>query len=272
MLRDLVIPLDGSEFAATALPVGIELASAANAAVRVIGMAPTDAELAWTYDHVHDDAKRAGLGPRAVEVRVDPEPVKVLLELAEREGVTLCLASHDRMPPAAKLMHSVGSALIERARRPLVVVGRNAAAETIGPDVVVAVDGVGNAEPLVATAAAWAQSLHARLRIVTVYEPVPADLRRPAHFTRHHGPPGDPNVYLAAMRQRVADVGLDGVDIVAIANPVSISAGLEHHLANAPARLLVLGGGGRGVSMVRGVARNMLDRATLPLLIVNRTA
>src|SRR6188472_169193 len=96
MLKNLVIPLDGSEFAAHALPTGIELAAAANAAVRVIGIAPTDAELAMTYDHVHEDAKRAGLDPKDVEVRVDPEPVKVLLEFAALEDTTLCMASHDR--------------------------------------------------------------------------------------------------------------------------------------------------------------------------------
>jgi nucleotide-binding universal stress UspA family protein len=74
------------------------------------------------------------------------------------------------------------------------------------------------------------------------------------------------------MRERVADVGLVGIDTAAIADPVSIAVGLEEHLANAPARLLVLGGGHRGVSLSRGVARKVLDVATLPLLIVNRTS
>jgi nucleotide-binding universal stress UspA family protein len=272
MLRNLVIPLDGSEFAARALPVGIELASAANAAVRVIGIAPTDAELAVTYDRVHDDAKRAGLDPNDVEIRVDPEPVIVFLKLANIEGTALCLASHDRVPPVAKLMHSVGSALIERAQHPLLVVGANASRESLGSDVVVALDGVDNAEPLLAVATAWALALKSRLRIVTVYEPVPSDLRRPAHFSRDHGPPGDPDVYLSSMRERVSDVGLAGVDIAAIPDAVSIAVGLEHHLANAPARLLVLGGGHRGVSLSRGVARNVLETATCPLLIVNRTS
>ncbi len=234
MSRNLVIPLDGSEFAARALPVGIELAAAANAAIHVIGIALSDAELAMTFDHVHDDAKRAGLEPGDVEIRVDPEPVKVFLELASREGTTLCLASHDRLPPAAKLMHSVGSALIEHARHPLVLVGPNASTESPGSDVVVALDGIGDAEPLLAVAAAWALTLQSRLRIVTVYEPVLADLRRPAHFTRHHGPPGDPDVYLSSMRERVADVGLVEVDTVALPDPVSVAAGLEHHLADAP--------------------------------------
>jgi nucleotide-binding universal stress UspA family protein len=271
MLRNLLVPLDGSEFSATALPIARDLASSANASVRVIGIAPTDAELPWTYDHVHDDAKRAGLDAQAVEIRVDPQPVKVLLEFSELEGVTLCLASHDHVPPAAKLMHSVGSALVEEVRRPVVLVGANTSTTSTGRDVVVAVDGVGNAEPLLAVAATWAQTLRTRLRIVTVYEPVPADLRRSQHFSRRHGPPGDPDVYLAAMRERVADVGLEGVDTVALADPVSISAGLQHHLEAAPAHLLVLGGGQRGLSLGRGVVRTVLDRVTVPLLIVNRT-
>ncbi len=252
--------------------MGVALASAANARLRVIGVAPSDAELAWTYDHVYDDAKRAGLDLGAVEVCVDPDPVKVLLELADLEGTALCLASHDRLPLAAKFAHSVGSKLIERAQHPVVVVGPNGSTERLGTDVLVALDGVSNAEPLLAVAAAWAQSLHSRLRIVTVYEPVQPDLRRPEHFSRDHGPPGDPDVYLSAMRERVADVGLSGIDTVAIPDAVSITAGLEHHLASAPARLLVLGGGHRAASLSRGVARNVLDSATLPLLIVNRTS
>jgi hypothetical protein len=82
--------------------------------------------------------------------------VKVLLQIADLEGTALCLASHERVPPAAKLMHSVRSALIERAQHPLVVVGANASTEWLGSDVVVALDGVGNAERLLAVAAAWA--------------------------------------------------------------------------------------------------------------------
>ena len=142
------------------------------------------------------------------------------------------------------MSESPSSLLIEGAQHPLVVVGANASTEWLGSDVVVALDGVGNAEPLLAVAAAWALSLQSRLRILTVYEP----------------------------RERVADVGLVGVDTVAIPDAVSITAGLEHHLANAPARLRVLGGGHRGVSLSRGVARNVLDNAMLPLLIVNRTS
>lgn len=271
MVKTIVIPLDGSEFAARALPAGIALALRANATVLVIGIARWDAELASTYDHVHAHAKRAGLAASDVEIRVHPDPVEVLLGIADLEGTTLCFASHDRMPPNAKLLHSVGSALIERARKPLVVVGANSSTVTPGGDVVVALDGIGNAEPLLAVGAAWALSLDSSLRIVTVYEPIPSDLRRPEHFTRHHGPPGDPDVYVTAMAERVADVGLRGVETVAVADPVSVAAGLLGHLADAPARLLVLGGGHGGPTVARGIVRHVLDQVEIPVLIVNRS-
>lgn len=45
MLWTIVVPLDGTDSAAHALPVGIALATAASASIRVIGIAPTDAEL-----------------------------------------------------------------------------------------------------------------------------------------------------------------------------------------------------------------------------------
>jgi hypothetical protein len=122
-------------------------------------------------------------------------------------------------------------------------------------------DGVGNAEPL-SRSRTLQRVREPPWRIVTVYERVLADLRTPGHFSRDHGPPGDPDVYLASMRERVADVGLSGVDTVAIPDDVSVSAGLEDHLANSPARLLVLGGGHRGVPVAGSPGR--LDNATLP--------
>jgi nucleotide-binding universal stress UspA family protein len=75
---------------------------------------------------------------------------------------------------------------------------------------------------------------------------------------------------LSALRDRVADAGPEGVDSVAIADPVSVGAGLETHLSDVPAGLLVLGGGHLGASLSSGVARHVLTTSTVPLLIVDR--
>jgi nucleotide-binding universal stress UspA family protein len=271
VFHDVVIPLDGSEFAASALPVGVQLATEAGARARVIGIVRADAELVWTYDHVHDDAKRAGLDETDVEIRVHPDPADILLQLAADPGNVLCLASHDRGEPAATLMRSVGTQVIERVHRPIVVTGRHDDLPTAGAEVVVALDARENPAPILEVAAAWALRLQRALRLVTVYEPVPADIRNAQHYTRDIGPGGDPEEYLADMRTRVADIGLDRVDTRAIEHPISAGRGLEEHLAAHPARLLVLGGDHRprrAPSLPGGVARHLLTTRACPLLIV----
>ncbi len=270
-MEEIVVPLDGSDFANRVLPIAAVLSAAAKVRLRVAGIAPSDAELAWTYDKVHEAVDRAGLRGIDVEVRVDPHPVEILLATGAREGTVLCLATHDRPDPEAKALRAVGSLVLERSTQPVLVVGPHASAESLGSDVVVAVDGVTDPEPLLAVATAWAMLLGSGLRIVTVYEPVPPDLDRPAHYTRDHGPAGDPDDYVKAVREQVGDFPF-AVDAVAIADPVGVAAGLEQHLADAPARILVLGG--RHPRLLKpsgGIARQLLRNLTLPVLVVNRS-
>jgi nucleotide-binding universal stress UspA family protein len=272
MFRTMVIALDGSEFAARAVPVGTTLARRGGTNVRGVAIARNDAEVEWTYKRVFEDSNLEGLDRADIDFLVDPDPAKVLLAKTADDASVLCLATHDRPNPVTALMHSVGSEVIERATDPVIAVGSNASVESLADDVVVALDGVDNAEPVLAVAAAWALQFHTRLRIVTVYEPVLSDVRRPEHYTRLHGPPGDSDVYLSAMAQRVSDVGLEGVETVAIGDPIGPSPGLEQHLADRPALLLVLGGGlAHRPHLHGGVARRVLANATLSVLIVNRS-
>ena len=54
------------------------------------------------------------------------------------------------------------------------------------------------------------------LRLVTVYEPVLAEVGDPNLFVRRWGTSYDPDVYLEAMTERVDDARLVGVKTVAI--------------------------------------------------------
>ena len=269
MLTTIVVPLDGSDFAASALPIAVEIARVAHAHVQLVGIARDDTELVWTYDHVHDWARRVpATAERDVEVVVDPDPAGVLLERADRPGNVLCFASHDRMPIAAKVMHSVGTELIARAKHPCLVVGAGAAANPDTHAVVVALDGVHDPHPLLTIAVAWTSVLHAPLTLATVYEPVPPDLRRPSHFTRGHGPPSDPDQYLDAIARDIPQEQTP-VSTVAIADPVSAAAGLEQHFRSHAASLLVVGGRHGGAHLGSGTVRELLRGATVPLLLVN---
>ena len=104
---------------------------------------------------------------------------------------------------------------------------------------------------------------------MTVYEPVLPDLRRPTHFTRGHGPPGDPGEYLDAMARDVEARGMP-TWTKSIADPVSAAAGLEHHLESHPASLLVAGGRRKGAHLGAGTVRDLLRDAAVLLLVVNR--
>ena len=156
-------------------------------------------------------------------------------------------------------MHSVGSELMARATWPFVVVGEGGAPNDRARDVVVAVDGLGDPEPVLTAAAPWAARLQSRLRIVTVYEPVPADLRRPAHYTRRHGPAGDPEKYLEALRDDVARYGATNVATAAIPDPISPAAGLQSYLVAHPAFLVVVGGRKRDAHPIGGTIRKLLS-------------
>src|SRR5262249_42744883 len=132
-------------------------------------------------------------------------------------------------------------------------------------DVVVALDGRSETDPLLDVAATWAGRLDAALRIVTVYEPVLADLRDPQHFTRSRGPARDPDAYLASARAHVPARGAAAVEVVASPDPASVTAGLEKNLADDPARLLVVGGT-PGAHLVPGVLGHLLPNVPIPMM------
>jgi nucleotide-binding universal stress UspA family protein len=200
---------------------------------------------------------------------VDPDPENVLLELAGDPTRILCFASHDHARPAAAIRHSVGSYLIERATQPFLVVGKDAGRARPTAGVVVALDGRDRTGGPLATGLAWARDLHASLRLVTVFEPIPPDLRDPSHYSRTVGPTGDPARYLETMRGRLGDASGVVVEVAAVPDPVGVVSGLDHHLRDRPAFLLVVGRGlhgarGLGPSVVRGLLREV----STPLLVV----
>jgi hypothetical protein len=162
-------------------------------------------------------------------------------------------------------MHSVGTRVIEQATRPVVVVGPNASTAWVGDDVVVALDGVSDPQPLLDAGTAWARQLGRCLRLVTVYEPVLAEVGDPNLFVRGWGTSYDPEAYLEAVTGRVDTAGLAGVTTVAIRDMSGPAVGLKQHLAHSPACLVVLGAD-RAPSRV---AKELLESARSPLLIVN---
>jgi nucleotide-binding universal stress UspA family protein len=273
MPKAIVVPIDGSEFSTHAVPAAATIARATGAIVKLVTVANDDDELVSTYDHVHHASRLLPEGTSVEEdVIVGLDPAGALLEMATDAGTVLCVASHDHLPAAAAIRGSVGTHLIQRATHPLLVVGAGAHGTALGSDVVVALDGECDAAPLLSIAATWAVALDAPLRIATVYEPVLADVRRPDHFSRSHGPPTDPGTYLEGVKRRLDGVRLREIELVPIPDPVSVPAGLGEHLRERPALMLVASGRGGRMHVSPGVVRDLLRTVVLPVLVVPSNA
>ena len=90
MLRTIVVPLDGSDFANRALPVASSIAQSDHVPMRIVGVARTDDQLTWISDHLHAAARSVanGSAPK-VDIIIDPDPATVMLGVADEPGTVL---------------------------------------------------------------------------------------------------------------------------------------------------------------------------------------
>ena len=148
-LKTIIVPVDGSDLSNRAIPVAAAIATAAGASMAIVSVARYEGALAGTTKRVREARHLVPEGiPVEVDVVVSPSPVVALLERAAASASVLCLATHDRRPVSATLLDSVGSQIIEHARRPLIIVGPAGDGSRLGRDVVVALDGVHDAASL----------------------------------------------------------------------------------------------------------------------------
>jgi nucleotide-binding universal stress UspA family protein len=267
MFKTVVVPIDGSALSRLALPVAAAIAAAGHAGLRLVGIAGDDSELDPRRHDVREASRSVPATASAeLDVIVDPDPVGALLDIANDAGNVLCFGSHDHTHPVAALLGSVGSKVAERTAPPFVIVGPNGTPAVSGKELVVALDGGDDPDPLLATAVGWAAHLGAPLRIVTVYEPVPADIRDPEHYSRGHGPSTDPDLYLDRMRDHIGNQHV-AVATTAIPDPVGVADGLARHFAEHPAMLVAVGGGRRH-RWASSITRELLRRSPQPVLVV----
>ncbi|HEX6419687.1 MAG TPA: universal stress protein [Acidimicrobiales bacterium] len=268
-VQHVVVPLDGSPFAERALPVAAWLASDLAADVHLVEVVRPGEDSEGAVRYLDTVARRQQAA--AWDVVEHREVGEALAEVVRaRPGRLACLATHGR-DRSATLLGSVAASLLDRSRRPVIVVGPEARAVTAADaPVVVAVDGTRRDEALVAVALGWAARLSRRLEIVTVAEPAPPGFRDGQPPPRAHGP-ADPEGYVAALVARAADAGVPVGSQVAY-DPVGVRDGLVP-LLDRTAALVVLGSRRRaGLSRVvlGSHAARIVHDARVPALIVPR--
>jgi nucleotide-binding universal stress UspA family protein len=248
-IRNVLVPLDGSELALQAMPTARVLAKRFDAELQTVSVVVDD-----------DDADRARrlasaalgvpLGDDRVCVVTKGDPADVITRRTETLGSSVvCLATHGRGRLGGALMGSVARSVLQRSTDPVVALGpwadnpgwsprpRSWPEPLSVPRIVACVDGSTTSEQILPVAAAWAQALDMSLTILTVIEHAPAPIR-PDH-DQSYGGHADAESYIEQLvqqwRTQLAD--LDGEVVRA---PIRPATGIRAHLEQRPAGLVAM--------------------------------
>jgi nucleotide-binding universal stress UspA family protein len=173
--KTIVVPLDGSPFSESAVPVGREIARRVGGRVLL---------MATHFDDVDKERRTAyleGLADRVTDDSVDivsindyryPRAIEELLR--DDPDRIVCMRSHGFGRLLWAVLGSVAEQVVRETRRPILLVGRHC------PDgwpsdmrhMLVCVDGSTVADPIVPVAAQWAKALGLDVHVAVVIHPL----------------------------------------------------------------------------------------------------
>ena len=278
--RHVLVPLDGSKFAAAALGTAQVLATRFDADLHTVSVTEHDDEVE-VLRHEAADVLGASIPSDRVHVVVDDDEAAAIAAIAAELGSALvCMSTRGRGRVAGAIMGSVARALLQQAREPIVAVGPFAdrpgpfeAAAPVPlsvPRLVACVDGSPASESLIPVAGQWAETLGMSLTILTVAEPTPPPVRSDARWSRRHGPDEDADAYVAGLLETWKDVSRD-VETTVVYDPISPADGLRTYLDQHPAGLVAVTTHARtGLRRVLlgADAANIVHASTAPTLVV----
>ena len=270
----VVVGVDGSASADTALAVAVDQARELGAGLHIVSAmelppslpAYSGAYREAAFEVVERGAVRAAaaLGDSRVDTQVvSGSPATALLGELHRDDL-LVVGSHGHRPVARMLLGSTSTTVAAHAPCPVLVV-RGPRVRTLGP-VVVGVDGSTTSVEAVRLAAAVADRESATLRAVLALSPVTDALG----FVSG---PDDPQVSeaQAVLAEAVAGIAVDHPDLAVdrvVAQTHPVEALLRHARG---ARLVVVGSRGLGgleAMLLGSVSREVLHHSSCPVLVV----
>lgn len=268
-VRALLVPVDGSDFSAAAVPVAADLARRFGARVDLLSVVDRD-EAREPRERALADLTAPGVEVTR-EVVVADDPAAAIDEALRTGDRVACMATHGRSRSAA-LVGSVAHGVITRSRAPLIVTCPYVRPVGGGRGVLGCVDPSDTSGAVVPVTLEWAHRLGEPAVVVTVAENVPAPVTGgPAR--RAFGPDGDPQLFLDEV---VAAAGVEGeVATRVVEDPISVWSGLYHHLRQQPATLLVVSTrsrSGLARAALGSVAAQIVRHSPAPVLVVPRAA
>lgn len=172
MIRNIIVPLDGSTLAEAALRVAYGVAERAGAivtAIRVVEPHDVDA----TADLESAVQRFAATAPTRT-LTLDGPPAKRILEASEAADTTICMATHGRSGISRLVLGSVAEEIIRRSASPVIVVGPQGAATPLRSErarMIVCTDGSPAATTVLPAAASFAGDLDLTCNVVQVARP-----------------------------------------------------------------------------------------------------
>jgi nucleotide-binding universal stress UspA family protein len=281
----VLVPLDGSEVAARALPTAQALGERFGAVVHSVSVAADASDADRMQLHAMDALGGARAADR-IHVVVEANVVEGIERWStELESTVVCMTTQGRGRAVGAVVGSTARSLIARSAHPIVVVGPSAERPPVFvsrrsparlpvplsvPRLVACVDGSTSSEAVLPIAAAWAEALEMSLTILTVADPSIPPLDGGATWRRRYGPVDDPEGHVASLVARLHQLGGDVTGEVEY-DPISPSSGLKAYLDRRPAGLLAVTTAARlGWRRLRfgSGAAGMVRVATVPTLVV----
>ena len=257
--KTVVVPLDGSDVASRALPVGVELANRFDADVLLVTTTQTRRADRMVRPAWLDDAAASVTGLRVETRFVDDHPAETVICAVADDApdATICMATHGRGTVGTAILGSVAQDVVRATTRPVVLVGPHAE-DWAGLDqpMLVCHDGSESASAIVPVAAEWAKTLGCPVVVVHVFHPLDVESAKAPTAAI------DPTV--EALRRDLDDVD---VRIYRDSYPVGVILELARTL---PASLVALSTHGRtGLARVTlgSVAASLVHSAPSPVLL-----
>lgn len=174
MITHVVVPMDGSPLAASAIGPASVLAEATGASLRLLTaepLVPWHEQLQEAKEYLEEHAAHTGLaGVETLVVGDKPARQAILVETQAPDTV-ICMATHGRGGVGHAALGSVAEDVLRGSGQPLLLVGPTvtcAGPGLRGGNLLVAVDGSPASEAIIPVAADWARTLGLRPWVVEV--------------------------------------------------------------------------------------------------------
>jgi nucleotide-binding universal stress UspA family protein len=268
MITNVVVPVDGSPLAASAIGPACALAEATGAS---LGLLTAEPLVLW-HERLEEakeylEKKAADTGLPGVETLVVGDKTArqaILVESQTRETV-VCMATHGRSGVGHAVLGSVAEAVLRDSGQPLLLVGPATACASPawrGGNLLVAVDGSPASAAIIPVAAEWAEMLELRPWVVEVI-PEQQDITNDSRERAVE------SATVRGVARRLGDVALPAQWEV-LHKPEAADA-LVDYATRLPAVLIAMATHGRtglGRAALGSVAMQVVHRSACPVLVV----